>query len=564
MPRPPKPNPAAGGIARDFGAHQIIGLSPTKQLKVQRMLARALKEGWTDARLASELAPVVGLDQRRQIARQALLQRLQAAGVPPWKQRRLVGAYERRALKSRARTIARTEKTGAKRESDRRAWQRDQANGELGAGTVRVSRINPQGTACPTCRAQDGVRRSVAGVFGGPPYHPNCQCTEELVDQTILKHLPGMHDQKTHGHGGLFGLFPTAKPLGNGTLRSEVRGDLEHVSAGDPHGPSGGFASAILALADAFPAVADNLNAVKFSPNDPTGHLAYATTRPNGWFMVADPEKIASHASTVNWGAEDDRGRPNNIGLDLARNEDGTLDPHRLGSLIAIHEFGHLMQYHANLTSHLLGRSEQGEAQRAPLSVSQYGDTNVREGYAEWFTQWWTEGMPSGPFVVRQKALWRMGLEMGYNGKRLKKMADEVILCEGSFVPKKTRKRPAAVEKAMNTISPGGRPADKSNLAKPGYKGPKRIPNYGRMVAHALMRKGMPKGRAIGMARGILKNWASGQGEVSAKVRAAAVKALAEWAMLDKKASVSKAEQSTWDFDQYQEIVKQLREDEAL
>lgn len=110
-------------------------------------------------------------------------------------------------------------------------------------------------------------------------------------------------------------------------------------------------------------------------------------------------------------------------------------------------------------------------------------------------------------------------------------------------------------------ISPGGRPADDSPLAKPGYTGPRRLVNYVRMIAHALMRKGVPKGRAIGMARGILRNWAEGKGDVSPKVRAAAAKALAEQEALDKKNRVAKADQSHWNFEQYQEIAEQLDTD---
>lgn len=113
----------------------------------------------------------------------------------------------------------------------------------------------------------------------------------------------------------------------------------------------------------------------------------------------------------------------------------------------------------------------------------------------------------------------------------------------------------------QKAVSPGGRPADASPLAKPGYKGGRRLVDYVRMIAHALMRKGTPKDKAIEMARGILQNWASGQGNVSAKVRAAAAKALAEQAALDKGHRVAKAEASTWNFEDYQ-MIREALEDE--
>lgn len=118
---------------------------------------------------------------------------------------------------------------------------------------------------------------------------------------------------------------------------------------------------------------------------------------------------------------------------------------------------------------------------------------------------------------------------------------------------------PMSIEKAR---TPGGRVGDDSSLAKPGYEGPKRLAKYVRMVAHALMRKGMSKGHAIATARNTLKRWAAGGGDVSAKVRAAAVKALAEQAALDKNGSVAKAEQSTWNIEDYTAILQQIEKDD--
>ena len=117
------------------------------------------------------------------------------------------------------------------------------------------------------------------------------------------------------------------------------------------------------------------------------------------------------------------------------------------------------------------------------------------------------------------------------------------------------------MDDVSKAITPGGRIGDASNLAKPGYTGPRRTVKYVRMIAHALMRKGMSKGRAIGMARGILKRWARGQGNIQPKVRAAALKALAEQAALDKKNRLSKSEMTTWNFEDYQLILAQLEQE---
>lgn len=55
------------------------------------------------------------------------------------------------------------------------------------------------------------------------------------------------------------------------------------------------------------------------------------------------------------------------------------------------------------------------------------------------------------------------------------------------------------------------------------------LPHYIDRIRKALQRRGMPKSRAIASAVNQVKRWARGGGKVTAKTRAKAVKALAEW-----------------------------------
>lgn len=55
------------------------------------------------------------------------------------------------------------------------------------------------------------------------------------------------------------------------------------------------------------------------------------------------------------------------------------------------------------------------------------------------------------------------------------------------------------------------------------------LPRFIRAIAHALIRNGHSESNAIQIAVGVVKNWAAGGGDVSAKTRAKAAKALAEW-----------------------------------
>jgi hypothetical protein len=81
--------------------------------------------------------------------------------------------------------------------------------------------------------------------------------------------------------------------------------------------------------------------------------------------------------------------------------------------------------------------------------------------------------------------------------------------------------------------TPGGRHGDRSSLAEPGYKGPRRLSDYEREVAHALIRKGKSKQAAIRMARGLINQakhgkWGRGKKVRDAKVIAGAVRSAAQ------------------------------------
>lgn len=113
----------------------------------------------------------------------------------------------------------------------------------------------------------------------------------------------------------------------------------------------------------------------------------------------------------------------------------------------------------------------------------------------------------------------------------------KIVADDGSMVPAKYTPEQAAAIRARDTISlaitPGGRVGDASPLAKPGYKGKRKLSDYEREVAHALMRKGHSKKRAIKMARGIIRNAATlgkwGRGKVrNPAVRAGAAASIAQ------------------------------------
>lgn len=62
------------------------------------------------------------------------------------------------------------------------------------------------------------------------------------------------------------------------------------------------------------------------------------------------------------------------------------------------------------------------------------------------------------------------------------------------------------------------------------------LPPYVRALVNAFKRKGVPESIAVQRAIGVLQNWASGRGDVTAETRARAAKAIAEWEALKAKA----------------------------
>lgn len=79
-------------------------------------------------------------------------------------------------------------------------------------------------------------------------------------------------------------------------------------------------------------------------------------------------------------------------------------------------------------------------------------------------------------------------------------------------------------------ITPGGRVGDASPL---GTKGPRKLTDYTREIAHALMRAGHDRSSAIAIARAAQARWARGGGHVRPQVRAAAAASTAAQHALD-------------------------------
>lgn len=106
----------------------------------------------------------------------------------------------------------------------------------------------------------------------------------------------------------------------------------------------------------------------------------------------------------------------------------------------------------------------------------------------------------------------------------------------------------AELESKKTVITPGGRVGDDAthgsrangtNWVERTRRG--KLPEYIRIVRNGLMKDGHPESRATALAVAAIKRWARGGGGVSAKVKAAAAKALAEWEAMKAEKSDSTA-----------------------
>lgn len=195
------------------------------------LVAKALKNGWSQDELARRIQRQVGLDARYAQAVDNYRDGLLAQGIAKGKAEQAANGYARRLRVSRAQRIAQYEVHKALQDAQRAVWAQDRAAGVMGPDKVRVWRVHKDEKRCADCRPMNGQRatlrpngkgyvmkRSGQQVVG-PPVHPNCRCYEELVErgpviksgeehlwepepEPVSKHLPGRHDQSRHGRKG--------------------------------------------------------------------------------------------------------------------------------------------------------------------------------------------------------------------------------------------------------------------------------------------------------------------------------------------------------------------------
>jgi hypothetical protein len=174
----------------------VVGITEGQQQAVARMVARAVDQGWTDDALARRLQTIVGLDPMYEQAVHNYREGRVAAGDTTGKADRLAQQYADRLRSARALRIARTEVQQALNDGQRVIWQDMKDSGEVSPHAVRQWVLHKDERLCKVCRPMNGKRSAVGkdggynvplvGHVVGPPIHPNCRCSETLVDEGVV------------------------------------------------------------------------------------------------------------------------------------------------------------------------------------------------------------------------------------------------------------------------------------------------------------------------------------------------------------------------------------------
>lgn len=164
----------------------LMDVNEQNRRKVANLTARALEQGWSDDVLAARIQNVVGLDSRYALAVENFREGQIKAGLPPGKARDASRAYAKRLRAHRAIVVARSEVASALAQAQRVLWKQAQERGDLSRYAVRVTRLHKDDRLCQQCRGENGRRRSLKTTVGGPPFHPQCRCWEEVEDQGLV------------------------------------------------------------------------------------------------------------------------------------------------------------------------------------------------------------------------------------------------------------------------------------------------------------------------------------------------------------------------------------------
>lgn len=229
----------AVNYAQERTGQLIVEITEQMRETVRNTIAQATAGEFTFQQAAIRLQATIPLTPRDAAAVdkfiQKQFQKFMGRGIPEARARvraQKMGAnYASKLLRSRTRTIARTEIADAAMNGRYLGWEEGVSQGLIAADSVKEWIAEPD--ACPICAELDGTLIGwndewtfPEGVSAGTnnrmsPAHPNCRCSVAILPpdyaesvftpssggempkeaDEFLKHLPGKHNQYDHAGG---------------------------------------------------------------------------------------------------------------------------------------------------------------------------------------------------------------------------------------------------------------------------------------------------------------------------------------------------------------------------
>jgi SPP1 gp7 family putative phage head morphogenesis protein len=181
-------NPRAIAFIKKHTAELVTNVSDENKQAIRAIIQRAFEEGGHPMIQAKRIINYIGLTEKQANAVENFYQRQINQGVKQSIAESQTEKYADRLLQYRAQTIAQTETMRASNEGEREGWRQ-----EVDAGVINENEWERESVAtddeytCEFCLDMDGKRAPINGTYPGgvegPPYHPNCRCTEILVER---------------------------------------------------------------------------------------------------------------------------------------------------------------------------------------------------------------------------------------------------------------------------------------------------------------------------------------------------------------------------------------------
>lgn len=180
--------PAVVRAARAHAAELVTAVTQQTRASIRLVVARSVVQGIPPRELARMVRPMIGLTPAQGRAVLNRLARLVAMGFSRGEAALRAGAYARKLLRQRARTIARTETISAATRGQLAAWQQARVDGLVLPGARVTWTTTPDDRLCPYCASMQGATvplgvdfETPLGPRRGPPLHPNCRCAIGLL-----------------------------------------------------------------------------------------------------------------------------------------------------------------------------------------------------------------------------------------------------------------------------------------------------------------------------------------------------------------------------------------------